>query len=212
MILHPPSRGTPAGRPATSATVLVALLLVAGCASTSVDLQWTDPQLAGTSLRSAKVLVVCEAYDIGIKRICEQQVASEVTARGADPVVSPDAASTSGRAEDRYLGAARAIDAKAILTVAVSLADTRSSPAFSIGLGGFGIGGGSVRGGVGVSVPIGGGQLETGHVASGRLTETSSGRLLWTAKATAPPSRDFAAQMAELAKAVVGAADKAGLF
>jgi hypothetical protein len=35
---------------------------------------------------------------------------------------------------------------------------------------------------------------------------------VWTAKATSPASSDVNAQMADLSKAVLGAADKAGLF
>ena len=40
----------------------------------------------------------------------------------------------------------------------------------------------------------------------------SNGRLVWTAKATAPASSDVGAQMGKLSKAVLGAADQAGLF
>jgi len=173
----------------------LATLLLAACASTEIESQWADPQLAGTTtLRGAKVAVVCEAYDLDVKSACQEQVASELVARGATAVAGPDAS------------------ARALLTVAISLAETRTSPGFSVGLGGFGIGGGSVRGGVGVSVPIGGGRIQSGYTASTRLTEMDSGRLLWTARATSAPSGAVNAQMAELAKAVLDAADKAGLF
>jgi hypothetical protein len=82
----------------------------------------------------------------------------------------------------------------------------------SIGLGAFGIGGGSVRGGAGVSVPVGGQQTHTGYAMNSRATEVNSGKLLWTAKASASPSSDVSAQLNELNKAVFGAADKAQLF
>jgi hypothetical protein len=82
----------------------------------------------------------------------------------------------------------------------------------SIGLGGFGIGSGRVSGGVGIAVPIGGGAVTSGYSANGRVTDAASGRLLWMATASTPPSGDFNAQMAELAKTVVGAAQRAGLF
>ena len=96
-----------------------------------------------------------------------------------------------------------------VMTVAVAVNDV--SPGFSIGVGGFGFGRHSGVG-VGVEAPIGGGRVTSGYSANGRVTDVPSGRLVWTAKATAPPSSDLNAQMGELSKAVLGAADKAGLF
>ena len=61
-------------------------------------------------------------------------------------------------------------------------------------------------------MPIGGGRVTTGYTANTRLTDVQSGRLVWTAKATAPPSGDVNAQIGELSKSVLGAADKTGLF
>jgi hypothetical protein len=95
------------------------------------------------------------------------------------------------------------------MTVAVAVNDV--GPGFSIGVGGFGFGRRSAVG-VGVEAPIGGGRVTSGYSANGRVTDVTSGRLVWTAKATAPPSSDVDAQMGELSKAVLGAADKAGLF
>jgi len=63
-----------------------------------------------------------------------------------------------------------------------------------------------------VSVPVGGGQLSTGYSANGRVTDVATGRLMWSARANAPPSGDVNAQVAELSKAVLDAAVKAGLF
>ena len=54
--------------------------------------------------------------------------------------------------------------------------------------------------------------MTSGYSANGRVTEVASGRLVWTAKATAPPSSDIDLQMGELSKTVLAAADKAGLF
>lgn len=46
-----------------AAVVLLGLcgLLVGGCASTTVQAQWTDPLFAGRSLRGTAMLVVCNA-------------------------------------------------------------------------------------------------------------------------------------------------------
>lgn len=192
-----------------------AAVLLAGCASTRIDAQWSDPQLSPNTLRGARVMVVCEAYDLAVKRICQDQMAAEVVARGGTAVAGPDAgagAAVRPLNTDQYLGAARDAGVKAVLTHSVTAADVSSGSGVSIGLGAFGIGGGNVRGGAGVSVPVGGGQTHTGYAINSRVTEVTSGKLLWTAKATAPPSSDVSSQLSELTKAVFGAADKAQLF
>ena len=66
--------------------------------------------------------------------------------------------------------------------------------------------------GVGIEVPAGGAQLSTGYAAIGMLTDMASGRMMWSARATTPAQSNVNAQLAELAKAVVGAAQQAGLF
>lgn len=199
-----------------TASSLVSALLLAGCASTRLDAQWVDPQLgSATSLRGAKVMVACEAYESVVKQICQDQLAAEVTARGATPVRAPDIANPApGRPmpAEQYFAAAREAGAKAVLSATVMLAARDVSPGMSIGIGGFGIGTGRVGAGVGVSVPVGGGQPTTGYATDNRITEVASGRLLWTAKASTPPSSDINAQLGSLAKTALGAAEKAGLF
>jgi hypothetical protein len=136
-------------------------------------------------------------------------------ARGATPVMAPDTTNPApGRplGDDQYLGAARNAGARAVLTSYITPAATSVSPGLSIGLGGFGFGSGGVSAGVGVSAPIGGGQVSTGYSSNSRLTDVASGKLLWTAKATAPASNDLNAQLVELTRAVFSAADKARLF
>lgn len=207
---------TAATRPLLAATALVSALLVGGCASTRLDAQWVDPQLGGTaSLRGAKVLVACEAFESVVKQICQDQLAAEVVARGAVPVhaskvVNPEP----GRPlpAEQYFAAAREAGAKAVLSATVMLAARDLSPGMSIGIGGFGIGTGRVGVGGGVSVPIGGGQPTAGYATDNRITDVASGRLLWTAKASTPPSADINAQLGSLAKTALAAAEKAGLF
>ncbi|MCW5659078.1 MAG: hypothetical protein KIT60_15360 [Burkholderiaceae bacterium] len=188
---------------------------VVGCASTQLDAQWSDPQLAPNPLRGARVMVVCEAYDLAVKRICQDQMAAEVVARGGTAVPGPEAsegAPVRPLNNDQYLGAARTAGAKAVLTHSITTADVSTGSGVSIGIGAFGIGGGSVRGGAGVSVPVGGQRTNTGYAINSRVTEVASGKLLWTAKASAAPSSDVSAQLSELHKVVFGAADKANLF
>jgi len=199
---------------AAAAAASIAALL-AGCASTRLDAQWSDSQLAPNSLRGARILVACEAHEAVLKQICQDQLVAEVVARGATPVVAPDipvAGPARAPGNEPYVDAARGAGAKAVLTHAVTVADVSAGSGMSIGIGGFGIGGGNVRGGVGVSVPVGGNQPNTGYAMSSRLSDTANGRLLWSAKASASPSSDVNAQLAELTKALFGAADKAQLY
>lgn len=190
------------------------VLALGACASVpQLDAQWRDPALAGNFLRGARVLVACDAYEVVIRQVCQDQLASEVTARGATPVfVPPTTALFTDRSIDaQLLPAARDAGASAMLVMTVAVAVNDVSPGFSIGIGGFGFGRNSGVG-VGIDAPIGGGRVTSGYSANGRVTDVSNGRLVWTAKATSPASSDVGAQMAELSKAVLGAADKAGLF
>ena len=98
-----------------------------------------------------------------------------------------------------------------MFSVTVGLSSQSVSQGVSIGIGGFGFGRHSA-GGIGVSAPIGGGQVSQGYAASGRVTDVASGRLMWTARASAPPSSNINEQFAELSKSVLDAAGSAGLF
>lgn len=200
------------------ASAAVAVLL-AGCASTRLDAQWADPQLVPGSLRGARVMVACEAYDLVIKQICQDQLIAAVKARGGTPVVAPNTTNEApGRplGAEQYMPAARNAGAKAMMTHYVTQADVSvsapSSISFGIGGFGFGGGGGGISTGVGVSAPVGGGRTSVGYAISSNVTETSNGRLLLTAKASSPPSGDVNAQLSELTKLVFGAVDNAKLF
>jgi hypothetical protein len=197
----------------------LAATLAAGCASTRLDAQWADPQAAPGSLHGARVMVACEAPDMVIRRICEDRMASEITARGGTPVSAPDTpneAPGQPLGAEQYLPAARSANAKAVLTHYVTEADVSVNPppAVSFGIGGFGFGsgGGGVSTGVGVSTPVGGARTNVGYAVTSRLLDTSSGHVLLMAKASAPPSGDVNAQLNELTKVVFSAADNAKLF
>ena len=191
--------------------------MMAGCATTQVNVQWSDPEFAGRSLRGEKVLVVCDAPDVAIRGVCQDQVAEQVRASGATPVISPDAWLTVGPppANDKTLAAARAAGAKAILgsTIGPDVTVVNPGPSFGIGLGGFGGSGGSVTGGsVGIGLPIGGGQATTGYTANMVLTDVATVRVMWTSKVTAPGSQNVGAQIGDLARVGVEAARAAGFF
>lgn len=199
---------------ARAAASIAGLVLMAGCASTTLDAQWVDAQLPPNLLRGAKVMVMCEAQDLAIRRLCQDQVAAGLASRGAAPVAVPENINVpiaQSVIDPQVLQAARDAGAKAVFGVTVGVSAQTVSPGMSISIGGFGFGG-HTAGGVGVSAPIGGGQVNSGYSANGRVTDVASGRLLWTAGATTPPSSNVTAQVSELAATVLAAADKAGMF
>lgn len=199
----------------TSAT---ALLLLAGCASTRLDAEWIDPQFKGRSLRGTKVFVVCVTPEAAIKLNCEQQMALQVTAAGATPIrpeATAAAPANQAQAAEQSLAAARAAGAESVMSSAIAPDATVVNPGPSVG---FGVssfrGGGGVGMGtsMGMSAPVGSRQVMTGYAANTTLTDVASGRLMWTARASTPPSRDLNQQIATLARDLVGGAQKAGFF
>ena len=189
-------------------------LLLAACAAPAVDAQWRSVDMPTGYLRGATVLVNCETRELVLRRICEDQVMADLSARGASPMLAAPGtveALQPGQTDVHVLPAARDGGAKAVLSVTLGVSSQSVSPGFSIGIGGFGFGR-HTAGGIGVSAPIGGGQRSAGYSANGRITDVATGRLMWTARASAPPSQDVNAQLAELSKSVLDAAAGAGIF
>lgn len=181
-----------------------------GCATTQLEAQWANPQVRAQSLQGQRLLVACEAPELTLQHLCEERMAAEVVAQGGTPVLVQELVVTPGA--DAYVAAARSTGSAAALVVRVSEADARVSGPVSVGLGGFGFGGGGVVGGLGVSVPLGGGRTSIGYATSARLVQVPGGQLMWTARASAAPSNDPATQLAELARSTLEGARKAGLF
>ena len=189
--------------------------LLAGCATTRVDAQWRSVELPLNYLRNSTVLVNCETGEEVVKRICEDQIGADLRIRGVRVIVAAPGAlplgASTGPTDAQYLPLARDNGAKAVFSVSVGLALQSVSRGLSVGIGGFGFGR-NTGGGVGVSAPIGGGQVSQGYAASGRVTVVASGRLMWTARAVSPPSSDVNEQFVELSKSVLDAAGTAMLF
>jgi hypothetical protein len=189
-----------------AAAAASALLLLGGCASTQLDGQWTDPQVSGAPLRGAAVYVACDAQEPLVQQVCQDQMAAQLGTLGASAVMG------SAAPAEQTMAAARAAGAKAVMNVAMSpdLAVAEGSGvSFGLGLGSFGR---SSFGGVGISAPIGGTRVNRGYVANSTITEVASGRVMWTAKASARASDDVNGQVSELARVTGEAARKAGLF
>jgi hypothetical protein len=200
------------------AALAVSALLIAGCASTRIQAQWTDPASANHPLRGAKVLIVCAAEGSTILRLCQEEVAARIATLGAQPVTASDRdqlAAGAGGKSDKALEAARGIGATALLAMAVRREATVPGPSTTIGIGigswGWG-GGGAVGGGAGVSVPVGATRVESAYGADMTLTDVATGRTMWTATVISPASSDVGAQIRDIAKTGVAAAQRAGLF
>ncbi|MEO6032536.1 MAG: hypothetical protein ABIP61_11650 [Burkholderiaceae bacterium] len=195
--------------------VLAVLTLLAGCATTTLDAEWRNTQLAPGYLHGARVLVSCETVEPVLQRICEDRLAAGLAAQGALPVLARLTAGPASGAvvtpDAQALAAARANGAKAVFVVSLVVSSRTVSPGVAVGLGGFGFGRHS-GGSIGVSMPMGGGGITTGYSAHGHVTDARSGRMMWSARASTPPSSDLNAQLAELSKTIVEAAGKAGLF
>jgi hypothetical protein len=114
-----------------------ALMALAGCASTQLDAEWRDPQLSPGSLRGARVLVACDAFEAVVVQLCRDQIASAVAAQGAIPVFVPTnfPVSPTRAVDPQLLLAARDAGAKAMLVVTVAVASSNVSQGMSIGIG-----------------------------------------------------------------------------
>jgi len=192
---------------------------MAGCASSVPQQsgQWLDPALGTSSalMRSDKVLVACEAWDLTMRQNCQDSLYREVQGRGGQALMSRSASLVSGRELDSQL-AAEALDAGAKSVMVVTLAPVVTGGSgfsgASIGLGGYswGRGGGA---GVGIGLPIGGGGWGSmGVSAQGRLTDVTQSRLVWTTTFVSSSSGDSMSQVVELTRAVATAAQGAGLL
>jgi hypothetical protein len=207
---------------AAMAVLVLCGLLFGGCASTTLQAQWTDPQFAGQSLRGATVLVVCDASDAVIERLCQDQLATQVAAAAATPATAPDTnhpTAVGGHLPENVFAAARRAGAKAILvsTIVPDATVVQPSPTIGFGLGGFRSTGGWHRSsgigtGVGVAVPVGADRVQTAYAATMTLTDVDTRRLMWTSRVTTPASPDVNTQVSKLAKAGVEAAQQAGLL
>lgn len=212
MIPPSPGRGV---RAVPALAALAAAALAAGCAGTETGAEWVDPQFAGIPLRGSRIMVVCSAADLPARKLCQDVLAAELTARGASPVIGPDSAADGPRPlAEAALGAARTAGARAIFSAAIAAEGTvaRPGPSIGVGVGGYGGGRVGIGGGIGISLPIGGGRVDQALGATGVLTNVATGRTMWTVRASAPAGRDASAQVSALGKAVVEAAQKAGFF
>jgi hypothetical protein len=214
-------------RPACGRLLLSALTLaLAACATTRMAAEWKNKDYLGGSLKGQRILVVCQAPDATVQRLCEDQLVTTANSWGL-VAVQPDrrAADTPGSAPlpgDAYRELARAMDAATIMSMTIAADSTVVSPGPMIGIGvgggsfgggGWGRGGGSF-GGVGTSVgfPVGAGSVQQGFAASTTVLDTTSGQPIWSGRAVAPPSNAFPRQLMDLTRVTFESMQKAGVL
>ena len=190
-------------------------LLLTGCASSNLVAQWHDPQFAGQPPRGAKVMVTCQAQDFTLRKVCIDRMSERLLKLGVQPVPAPEA---DGAPVDEaaLLQGARSAGATSLLRTSIKpeVSAVSTVPSFGIGIGGFSGGYGSGGGvGLGMSAPIGGGApAATGYGASAALTDVTSGRLMWSATASASPSSDVNQQLTSMSAQLLDGALQSGLF
>ena len=213
-------------RPSLARILLPLLLLAAGCATTRMAAEWSNKEYAGRSLRGERVLVLCQAPDPTVQRLCEDELANGLNSRGvtavrlASDVPSADAP-TGPEPPSAYADAAKAAGAVAVLSMTVQPDSTVVNPGPTIGIGvgggsfsGGGWGRGGSFGGVGTSVgfPVGAGTVQQGFAASTNLVDAANGQIVWSGRAVAPPSDAFIRQLIDLNRVTFDAMQRAGVL
>ncbi|MEJ8852292.1 hypothetical protein [Variovorax rhizosphaerae] len=196
--------------------LVVALSALAGCSSAPQrEAQWIDPAIGTQSrlLKGETVLIACDAYDVAVLRICQDQLYREVLAKGAKPVTVPAGTVLlkDRELDGQLVASAQALGARAVLTMTLTPATSSGGSGVSLGIGGFSFGG-SGGAGVGLGIPIGVGNPTTGFAANGRVTDVRTNRMVWTATLVAAPSADLNAQFGNLSRSMLDTAQSAGLF
>lgn len=196
-----------------------AAALLAACATTRMDAQWTNPDYQGRNVRGASVLVACEAQDLTLQRICEDQLAAAVSARGAKPTLNSQltGASSPAAGNDPYVAAAKRVGARAIVRMTLNSGQplaVDSGPSIGIGVGGGsgGYRGGGFGGGVGIGFPIGGARVSQAYGAETALIDPSNGATMWSGRASSSTAQNVTGQITELAQTTIEALQGAGLL
>jgi hypothetical protein len=192
---------------------------LAGCATTQMTAQWRDPGFDAGTLRRGQVLVVCRVPDEALRRLCEDQWAALLGARGLAPLRSYSILGfpwASGDDSPEMTAAVAASGAKAFTSMSIAPGGTtvvNPAPQVGVGVSGGGYrGGGFSVGGIGISFPIGSPTATHSLSASSALVDAASGRLVWSGSASTPASADTTAQVGALAQVTFEAMRAAGLF
>ena len=208
----------------TPSRVLPLLLLaaaIAGCATTEMTAQWKDPAY-GSALTGSRVLVLCQARDDTLRRVCEDQWATRLAAHGVAGIRSyslPGFPPGGAANPEEMAMAGRENGATAVASTQIILSDiavVNPGPQVGFGLGGGGgggyRGGGFGVGGIGLSFPVGGATTTRSLGSSTSLVDLASGAVIWSGSATTSASGDMTSQVGALTQVTIEALQKVGLI
>ncbi len=201
--------------------LLLLATAVAGCATTAMTAQWKDTAYRGT-LAGGRILVLCQARDDTLRRVCEDRWATRLAAHGVTgiPSYSLPGFPPGGAANPEEMAlASRDNGANAVASTQLSLSDyavVNPGPQVGFGLGGGSgggyRGGGFGVGGIGLSFPVGGATATRSLASSTALVDPASGALIWSGSATTSATGDMTAQVDALTQVTIEALQKAGLI
>ncbi|HAF54698.1 MAG TPA: hypothetical protein DCL01_05655 [Thauera sp.] len=198
--------------------VLVVLVVLTGCATARMDSQWVDRTFHDGFGAGSRVFVACETGDDSLRRLCEDAWVQRMRSEGIVVIRSYAPGGVAGEAignAELVERAARATSATAMIRMKLA---TGSHPVFQPGPQvGFGIGGGSggfSYGGIGISMPIGGGSVSPRRemASSTTLTDLHRGSVVWSGGARAQVDGDAGIQVSALARVTVDAMKQAGVI
>ena len=208
-------------KPSRVLPLLLVAAVTAGCATTEMTAQWKDPAFAGV-LAGSRVLIVCQARDDTLRRVCEDQWATRLAAHGVAGLRSyslPGFPPGGAANPEEMAMAGRANGVAAVASTQITLSDiavVNPGPQVGFGLGGGSgggyRGGGFGVGGIGLSFPVGGATTTRSLGSSTSLVDLASGAVIWSGSATTSASGDMTSQVGALTQVTIDALQKAGLI
>lgn len=203
--------------PARLTGVITAIAMIAnlaGCASTTLDGSWTNPEFAGKRI-DAPVLVVGVARDDTVRRVYEDEMVSKLVARGVRATQSYVSVpgSLGSDAHDRLAAAARKAGARYLLSTAVIGQDREvmvtQEPMWWGGAYGY-------RGWYsyywGMAYPVRTDvRAYTVYVAQTSLTDLNADRIEWVARTRTTETSNVETEVRVFVELIVNTMAKAGL-
>lgn len=199
------------------ATTALACATLLGCASAPLDAEWKSPQ-ARALAPPVRLLVACDAAETVIARLCADALRPAFEQRGITVIAAAsDTSSAPTTTRDSALAAeARRLGASAVwvATLRPEALDAERRSSFSVGIGGFSVGGHGGGGvGVGVSAPLDlGGRSPPRYAGDARLVAPADATLQWTARTGSRTSGDAATQVQAIVDRLVEGGVRAGLY
>jgi hypothetical protein len=185
-----------------------------------MDSQWIDRSFHDGLAAGARVFVSCETADDSLRRLCEDAWVERMRAEGTTVVRSYAPGGVPGDAvgnAERIERAARATGASATIRMKLAVGSysvVQPGAQVGFGIGGGSGGGGFSFGGIGVSMPIGGGGVSPRQemASSTTLTDLGRGAVVWSGSARTQVDGDAGVQVSALTRVTADAMKKAGVI